>query len=113
MKVKDLVEKLNLIVYSGDAGLDREVTGGYVSDLLSDVMGSSREGDCWITLQTHKNVAAIADLRDLGAILLVKSFKPDEDMLESAIENEIPVLGTDKRTFEISGEIYNILKECK
>ena len=39
MKVKELVEKLNLKVLSGSDGLDREIEGCYVSDLLSDVMG--------------------------------------------------------------------------
>ena len=34
MTVREIAEKLNLRVFSGEAGLDREVTGGYVSDLL-------------------------------------------------------------------------------
>ena len=53
MKVSELVEKLDLKVYSGQKGLDREITGGYVSDLLSDVMGNAQEGQLWITLQVH------------------------------------------------------------
>lgn len=44
MTVREIAEKLNLKVFSGAAGLDREVTGGYVSDLLSDVMGLPRTG---------------------------------------------------------------------
>ncbi len=54
MKVKELVEKLNLKVLSGEKGLDREIDGCYISDLLSDVMGNAMEGNIWITLQTHK-----------------------------------------------------------
>ena len=42
MTVREIVEKLNLRVFSGAEGLDKEVTGGYVSDLLSDVMGLPR-----------------------------------------------------------------------
>ena len=41
MKVKELVEKLNLKVLSGEKGLDREIDGCYISDLLSDVMGNA------------------------------------------------------------------------
>ena len=33
MKVRELVEKLNLTVLSGAEGLDREIDGCYVSDL--------------------------------------------------------------------------------
>ena len=36
MKVQELVNKLNLKVLSGEKGLDREIEGCYVSDLLSD-----------------------------------------------------------------------------
>jgi len=50
MKVRELVEKLNLKVYSGESGLDNEITGGYTSDLLSDVMGFAKDGQIWVTL---------------------------------------------------------------
>ena len=45
MKVKELVEKLNLKVLSGGNGLEREIDGCYISDLLSDVMGNAMEGN--------------------------------------------------------------------
>ena len=44
MKVCDLVKMLNLTVFCGEEGLDTEITGGYTSDLLSDVMGHIEEG---------------------------------------------------------------------
>ena len=44
MKVSDLVKELNLTVFCGEAGLDAEISGGYTSDLLSDVMGHIDEG---------------------------------------------------------------------
>ena len=73
MKVCDLVKMLNLTVFCGEEGLDTEITGGYTSDLLSDVMGHAQEGDVWVTLQTHKNVMAIASLKEIAAIILVSS----------------------------------------
>ena len=63
MTVKDIIEKLDLQCLN-EANLDAEVTGAYASDLLSDVMGNARSGQVWITMQTHKNVSAIASLRD-------------------------------------------------
>ncbi|MFV0591352.1 MAG: DRTGG domain-containing protein [Draconibacterium sp.] len=109
MKVSDLVEKFGLKVFSGEAGLDREVTGGYVSDLLSDVMGNAREGVVWITLQTHQNVMAIASLKDLAAVILVKNHEPEEDTLEHSNEENVTLLGTNMDTFEIAGKLYNFL----
>lgn len=110
MKVSELVEKFGLKVFSGQTGLDNEITGGYVSDLLSDVMGNAAEGEVWVTLQTHQNVMAIASLKDLAAVILVKGFEPDEDTLERSNDEGIPLLGTDLETFEITGQIYNALK---
>ena len=50
MKVTDIVEKLNLKVFSGHEGLGREISGGYASDLLSHVMGHADAGAVWITI---------------------------------------------------------------
>ena len=111
MTVKELVEKMNLTVFCGQENLNREIKGGYTSDLLSDVMGFAREGQVWITLQTHKNVLAIASLKELAAILLVKGNKPEDDMLEQAVDEGIPVLGTDAQTFETTGKVYQLINQ--
>ncbi|KAF5067685.1 hypothetical protein DSECCO2_250920 [anaerobic digester metagenome] len=111
MKVREVAEKLGLTVISGAAGLDNEINKGYSSDLLSDVMGGAGSGDIWITLQTHKNVMAIASLKDLAAVILVKGFNPDPDMAEQSDEESIPVLGTSEDTFTINGRLYNLLKQ--
>jgi len=110
MKVTDIVKELGLTVLAGAGGLDREVKGGYVSDLLSDVMGNADEGFVWITLQTHKNVMAIASLKDLAAIVLVSGHQPDADTAQQAEEEGIPVLSTSLPTFEIAGRLHSFLK---
>ena len=109
MTVKDLIEKMNLTIFCGEENVGNEIKGGYVSDLLSDVMGFAQEGNVWVTLQTHKNVIAIASLKELACVVLVKGNKPDDDMLEQAKDEGIPVLGTDEQTFEVAGKIYQLL----
>lgn len=111
MKVREIVEKLNLKVFSGSEGLDNEITYGYTSDLLSDVMGHAESGNVWITLQTHKNVMAIASLKDLSAVILVTGFEPEEDMAAQSTEEGIPVLGTVESTFDINGKLFNLLNQ--
>jgi len=111
MNVKDIIERLELKVYSGKDGLNNEVVEGYTSDLLSDVIGNAQAGAVWITLQTHKNVMAIASLKDLAAVILVKDLQPDEDMAEQSNSEGIPVLGTSKSAFDISGALYNLLNK--
>ncbi len=110
-KVSEIVKNLNLKVLSGREVLDREVSGGYVCDLLSDVMGNSKEGQIWVTLQTHKNVIAIASLRDLAAILLINGLNPDEDTAAQSETEGIPILGTDMPAFEIAGKLYELINK--
>ncbi len=111
MKVFEIVEKLGLTIYSGQVGLDREISGAYVSDLLSDVMGNAREGEVWITLQVHQNVMAIASLNDLAAVILVNSHEPHENTVGHSNKENIPVLGTSLSTFEIAGRLHQILNQ--
>ena len=111
MKVKDIVDALNLKVLSGAEGLDREVEGCYVSDLLSDVMGNADVGNIWVTLQTHKNVMAIASLKELAAVILVKGQSASEDTLNQSNEEGIPFLSTEEETFDTAGKIYQLLHQ--
>ncbi len=109
MKVSDISNALELQIFSGSKGLDGEVRGGYVSDLLSDVMGNADAGHIWITLQTHKNVMAVASLKDLAAIILVSGHKPDENTAAQSEEEGIPILGTKLGAFDISGKLYELI----
>ena len=110
MKVIDLVNQLGLHVFSAGELLESEVTGGYVSDLLSDVIGHAREGVVWVTLQTHPNIVAVASLKDLAAIILVKGLNPEEETIRLAEREKVIVLGTQLSAFEVSGMLYNLLK---
>lgn len=110
MTVKELVSALNLTVLSGENGLDREIDGCYVSDLLSDVMGNAEMNNIWITLQTHKNVMAIASLKELACVILVKGQSASEETLEQSNEEGIPFLSTNMQTFETAGKVYDLLK---
>lgn len=110
MTVKELVEALNLKVLSGEQGLNKEIEGCYVSDLLSDVMGNAEMNNVWVTLQTHKNVMAIASLKELACVILVKGQSASEDTLEQSNEEGIPFLSTNMQTFETAGKIYDLLK---
>jgi serine kinase of HPr protein (carbohydrate metabolism regulator) len=110
MNVKELAEKANLKILSGEQGLSNEIQGGYTCDLLSDVMGHAEEGYVWITLQTHKNVMAIASLKELAAVILVKGLEPEADTLEQSNRENIPILSTGLEAFEISGLVYHLIK---
>lgn len=109
MNVSSIVENLNLRIACGREKLSRDVTGGYVGDLLSDVMANSKEGYLWVTRQTHQNIVAVASLKELAGIILVQGKEPESDTLEKAAAEDIPILLTDLSAFDIVGKLYNIL----
>ena len=109
MTLKEIIEKLDLKCLN-EANLDAEIKGAYSSDLLSDVMGNARSGQVWITMQTHKNVTAIAALKDIPAVIIVRGGVPDEDMLEHAIEEDICILVSQEPTFTVCGKLYELIK---
>jgi serine kinase of HPr protein (carbohydrate metabolism regulator) len=109
MKLKEIIEKLQLEVLTGQDKLDEEVTGGYTSDLLSDVIANSKQGNLWVTLQIHQNIIAVAKLKDLSGIIIVNNRKPDEDTLQKAKEENVPLLVSEEMAYEVSGKLYELI----
>jgi hypothetical protein len=109
MKVETIVQALGLEVKCCRDQLGKEVTGGYTGDLLSDVMGNSREGYIWITRQVHQNIVAVASLKEHAGIILINSSQPTDDTLEKARTEQIPIMVSDLPAFEISGKVFNLL----
>ncbi len=106
MTVREVVQKLGLELLAPPGNLEAEVRGGYASDLPSDVMANAQPGQLWLTLQTHPNVAAVAALKELAAVILVNGRKPDPTTLEKAEEHKLTLLGTDLPSFELAGRLY-------
>lgn len=112
MKLQEIVDSLSLEVKTPSLDLNREVTGGYVSDLLSDVMGNSKKGNVWITLQVHINIIAVASLKGLSGIMLINNRAPDEDTLKKALAENIPVMTSSLPAFELVGRLYSLGLRC-
>jgi predicted transcriptional regulator len=106
MKLQEIVKELNLKVRCADDSLDRQVSGGYASDLLSDVMANSEKDNVWITLQIHRNIVGVASLKELAAIIIVNGREAEEEALEKARQENIPILVTELPAFEIVGRLY-------
>ncbi len=108
MTVREVSSKLGLEVKAGSARLDREVTGGYASDLLSDVMANAGEGNVWITLHRHPNVVAVAVSGGLAGVILVNGREPEELTAEKAEEAGVPILVSSLPTFELVGRMHGM-----
>jgi hypothetical protein len=113
MDLNEIISSLPLTVVTPPADFSREVTGAYVSDMLSDVMGNAKDGFLWITIQIHLNTIAVASLKNLSGIILVNSRVPAEDTLKKAIEENIPILTTPLPAFDLVGMLYSLGLRCR
>ena len=91
---------------AGENVLDREIQGGYCGDLLSDVMGNAPIGCIWLTVQTHQNIVAVAVLREMAAIVLSGGQEPDQETVEKANDEGIPILMWPDMAFDLAGQVY-------
>lgn len=100
MTVQQMMEVMELKVLTGEVGLEKEIRGGCVGDLLSYVMSHGKEKNIWITIQGHINTLAVASLIGISAIVLADESQATQEMIEKAKEEEIPVLVTPLSSFE-------------
>lgn len=92
---------------------DREVSSGYTSDLLSDVIANAQEGSVLITIQAHRNTVAVATLTDVGAIVICNNRPVPDDMVDAAREEGIALFRTGRNQFVTSGTLFDAIETAK
>ena len=79
---------------------DREITGVYIGDLLSWVMGRAKSGDAWLTIMSNINIVAVASLADTSCIILAEGVTLESDVIKTAEAKDINI-------FSFSGICYD------
>ena len=108
MKLDELARQLELDVQTAKKKLDVQVTGGYVSDLLSWVMAKAQVGNVWITIQAHSNIVAVANLISLSGIIVAEGVTPEPATLEKAEQEGIPILTTQLPMYAVAGKMHEL-----
>lgn len=106
MKLQEIIDRLRLQQVTDLPIADLDVQTGYVSDLLSNVMGNAGENYIWVTMQGHPNIAAIASLLSLAAIIVAGDSAIEEETIVKANENEVRIFKTKLTSFDIVGQLY-------
>ena len=109
MTVGQIAEILSLELLAGTSGLDREVTNVFCCDLLSFAMGRAPADSAWITVMGSVNAVMVAQLADVGCIILAEGFQPGKSAVERANRQGIPILRSRLPVFETAREIDELL----
>lgn len=106
MKLTEIAKNLNLSELTKIE--DKDIEGVFISDMLSDVMGSAKTANLWLTVQTHKNIVSAANLVDIGAVVITHNKKVPSDTIELANRFNVNILSSDLSTFEIVGKLIEM-----
>ena len=85
---------------------EADLTGCYISDLLSDVLAHANPGMLWVTIQIHRNVISCALTKDIGTVLFTCGRKPDRAVVAEADAEGIVLLTTKQTTYEAAGKLW-------
>jgi BioD-like phosphotransacetylase family protein len=105
MTISELVQRLGLKSFNEQA--DKEIQGVYISDMVSDIIGI-KEGKLLVTLQTHKNLVAAANLVDVAGIVYARGKTPPEDVVALANRARIRLLGYDQDTWTLAKSLLEL-----
>ncbi|MFZ5990129.1 MAG: DRTGG domain-containing protein [Bacillota bacterium] len=109
MKVMEFAELLGMKVLTSGEGIEKDITGMYICDLLSWVMSRANKGDAWVTVHTHMNIVAVALLSEIPCIIIPENIDVEEPTLKKASQEGIAILSTDKNAFRIALEAGKLL----
>lgn len=108
MKVSKVVEQLGFQVLAGADHMDKEISGGYVADLLSCVMAGADAGHLWITLQTHANIVAVASLLGVSAVIVAEGAQVPESTLLKAEDQGVAILSSAEPVYETVAQLIDL-----
>lgn len=84
------------------------INGVYIGDLLSVVMSKAKEDYAWMTIQTHLNIVAVAELLEIACIIVVEDMEIDKDTINKANELEIPIFKTKQSAYQVACRLCNM-----
>ncbi len=107
MKICDVTNILSAEVLCGEKNLNNEVFYAFGSDLMSDVLAYVKGKTVLLTGLTNQQVVRTAEMADLSAIVFVRGKKPEAEIINLAIENDIVLILTKDTMYTASGKLYS------
>ncbi|NLD47775.1 MAG: hypothetical protein GX660_11335 [Clostridiaceae bacterium] len=106
MKVSEIVDILEAEILSG-SDQEIDVCSACGADLMSDVMAYVKESVVLLTGLVNPQVVRTAEMMDIKVIVFVRGKKPEEKMIELAMEKGIVIITTKYPMFLACGRLYS------
>ncbi|MFH1263026.1 MAG: DRTGG domain-containing protein [Pseudomonadota bacterium] len=105
MKLKEIAAKLELKSLTQKPA-EGDVTGVYISDMVSDVIANAKAGNVLVTIQVHANVIAAANLVDLCGIVVTQGKPIPEDVVKLAEKSNLGLYATNLNRWQVATKLY-------
>ncbi|MCI5947920.1 MAG: DRTGG domain-containing protein [Oscillospiraceae bacterium] len=106
MKISEIKSILNAELICGADLIDNEVYTACGSDMMSDVLAYVKEQAVLLSGLVNPQVVRTAEMMDMKCIVFVRGKRPDEDMIDLAIERDIVLMCTKLEMFTACGLLY-------
>lgn len=107
MKINEVVNIIDGKVICGENQLDLDVTKGFASDLMSDVLTLDTDNVLLITGLANLQAVRTAEMSDISAVVIARNKKVSEEMVELAKECNIILIECAGSVFKTAGKLYN------
>ena len=84
----------------------REITYGFASDLMSDVLTLTAENVVLVTGLVSNQTIRTAAMADISAVVLVRNKKATRDLVKLAEDSNIALLECNSSMFKAAGLLY-------
>ena len=108
IRLRDIIDALDLKVIAGENSIMKWVFTGYVGDLYFEVLSKSNYGDLWITSRIYHSIVAIAKLKGHVGVIVIGDNRPDVETVNEARAKGIPLFTTSLSAFEVAGRLYEM-----
>ncbi len=117
MKLKEIIRITGSTIVTDETvvDLEREVRYGISCDLMSDVLMVLRkqaddidveENSVLITGLATMQAIRTAEVLDIDIVIFVRGKKPNQNVIEQAMQNDIILLTTDHMMYRACGELF-------
>lgn len=106
MKIKDVIKVVEGKLVSGENLLEKEVSRGFASDLMSDVLTLDSDSVVLITGLSNTQALRTAEMSDISCIVIARNKKTTPEMMQLAEDADLVMIECSSSVFKAVGKLY-------
>jgi predicted transcriptional regulator len=106
MNLSKIIKLSDGLLLTPDIDINLDINGGYGADLMSDVLAFSQPNSVLLTGLTNPQVVRTAQMAEFRAIIFIRGKQPQDECLQIAIQENIPLITSPYGMFELCGRLH-------